>query len=132
MSFWNWLKRKPLNFEEVFGPPFSDAAQQFYTTRFPHQSSYRSFDVQLPEETRQEFEPLLEHVESFQFFTRPFKVSDHWILGYHMEQDTSTIIVNQDYQILLEDLDQEGNREEHFLVEHFQDFLNMLVLDGDE
>ena len=71
-------------------------------------------------------------LNSFTQHSRPFKVGNHWTLAYHMECDTPTIVVNQDYQILLEELGLDGSSEEYFVAEHFQAFLDLLVIEEDE
>jgi len=132
MVFWNWFKRKPLDFEEVFGPLSSNAAKQFYATQFPDKNSYNSFGIKLPEPLLLDFEPQFDPVESFQFFGRPFKVGKRWIVAYHVECDTPTIVVNQDYQILLGELGIDNSSEEYFVADHFQAFLDLLVIEEDE
>ncbi|WP_417376142.1 hypothetical protein [Gimesia maris] len=131
MVFWNWFKRKPLDFEEVFGALSGKKAQQFYGTHFPDKNSYNSFGIKLPEPLLLDVEPLFDPVESFQFFGRPFKVGKRWILAYHMEYDTPTIIVNQDFQVLLEGLGVDDSTEEYFVVDHFLSFLDLLTLEAD-
>lgn len=129
MKLWKWFGSKPVKYDVIFGEISSESARSFYELHFKS-AGYKTIEVCLPEEMRQQSGYDFETVEDFEFPDRPIKLRDHWILGSHMELDTPTLIVDHDNKIMLEDLSIDGSRDRIFLADHFNAFLDYIVTEA--
>ncbi|QDV53291.1 hypothetical protein [Gimesia fumaroli] len=125
MKIWELFRRKPTNYNEIFGDISGNSAKSFYESCFKN-NNYKTIKVSLPEEIRLSTSYDFSNLEYFEFPNRPIKQPDHWILGNHVELDTPTIIVDKEKKIMLEDVYLDGTHDRTYIAENFITFLEYI------